>query len=134
MSVYEHLVKKLDILNKIYKNTETQLRFVRRHEMRGLQRLLRERAKYLHQLTMLNVTINACDDEPATEAISTLCQQIRMKEQEISACNTQTMQAAAEERDNLAASLRNVRQGRHLHDHYQSRGHYAGGSRFNKKI
>lgn len=134
MKIYEYLVNKLELLEKIKKNTALQLKFVRRHEMQGLHRLLRERAKYLHRLTMLNVALSACTDESPTEVADALQVQIRAREQEILLCNAQTEQAAKEERDNIAASLRNIRQYKYLRNGYKPQGGYAGGRRFNKKV
>lgn len=102
--------------------------------MRGLQRLLRERAKLLHQLTMLNAEISASPKEPATGEIEILRRQIRERERAILACNEATVQTARAERDNLAESLKKIRQYRHLREGYRFQGGYAGGARFNKKV
>ena len=134
MQQYDSLVNKLKLLLQIEKNTRTQLRFVRRHEMRGLQRLLRERAKLIHQLTMLNAEISAFPEEPATEEANILCRQIREREQAILVYNEATVQTAKAERDNLAESLKKIRQYRHLREGYRPKGGYAGGGCFNKKV
>ena len=134
MAQYTFLAKKLALLAEIEKNTRTQLRFVRRQEMRGLQRLLRERAKLLHQLTMLNAEIAASPAAPASEKLDMLRRQIREREQAILACNEATVQAAAAERDKLAESLKKIRQYRYLRTGYRPQGGYAGGGRFNQKV
>lgn len=134
MQVYNFLVQKMELLNKIAHNTETQLRFVRRQEMRGLQRLLRERAKYLHQLTMLNASMQICACETPTAVLETLQQQIVDKQQQILSCNAQTLQEAKTQRDVIAASLKSLRQRRHLDNSYQLRGYYAAGGCFRKQV
>ncbi len=50
----ERLARKAVLLEKIAANTATQGRFVRRREMRGLGRLLRERAALIGELAAVN--------------------------------------------------------------------------------
>lgn len=134
MTQYECLMKRLELLNKIRKNTATQLIFLARYEVRGLRRLLKERAKYLHALTMLNARMSTCSGEPDTEEICALRARIKTKEQEVLAYQEQTMQKAREERDKAADSLRRIRQYKHLRDGYKPQCGYNGGRRFNKKV
>lgn len=134
MTQYECLMKRLELLNKIRKNTATQLIFLARYETRGLRRLLKERAKYLHALTMLNARMSTWSGGPDTEEICVLRARIKAKEQEVLAYQEQTMQKAREERDKAADSLRRIRQYKHLRDGYKPQGGYTGGRRFNKKV
>lgn len=127
-----YLAEKLDVLQKIADNTERQLRFVHRREMVGLQRLLQERAKYLHHLTLLNDKLKHYPEEINHPLIRSLEQSIVAKKQEILRCNAETLQAAIAERDSIAASLQGIRQQRNLAKCYTGPW-MAAGRRFNQQ-
>nr|WP_092074031.1 hypothetical protein [Dendrosporobacter quercicolus]NSL47798.1 hypothetical protein [Dendrosporobacter quercicolus DSM 1736]SDM75757.1 hypothetical protein SAMN04488502_10742 [Dendrosporobacter quercicolus] len=131
MEQYQLLQGKLAILAKIAANTAIQLKFVRRQEIRGLQRLLRERTKLLHSLGMFDERLKG------SQALSPRClalkAQIDGRRQQIIGLNKQTIAAAVEERDKLAAALRGSKKHRTVIANYQYVSLPASGRRFNSK-
>lgn len=128
---YHLLENKLAVLDKIAKNAAIQLKFVRRQEIRGLERLLRERAQYLHSLTTYNARLKG------RQALSSRCvalaEQIDGKRQEIMELYKKAIQAATTERDKLAAALRRSKEQRKVTANYQHPFLPASGRCFNSK-
>ena len=128
---YHLLENKLAVLDKIAKNAAIQLKFVRRQEIRGLERLLRERAQYLHSLTTYNARLKG------SQALSPRCialaAQIDGKRQEIMELYKKAIQAAMTERDKLAAALRRSKEQRKVTANYQHSFLPASGRCFNSK-
>ncbi len=126
---YHRLQNKLALLDKIAVNTGIQFKFVLRLEIRGLQRLLRERTKLLHALTMLNESIR--ENKADSIRCRLLQKQIKARQQEITVLNEQAIQAAMLERDKLATALRSSRRQRQVTAQYQQS--WRAGRCYNRK-
>lgn len=128
---YHLLENKLAVLDKIAKNAAVQLKFVRCQEIRGLERLLRERAQYLHSLTTYNARLKG--SQALSSRCVTLAAQIDGKRQEIMELYKKAIQAATTERDKLAAALRRSKEQRKVTAKYQHPFLPASGRCFNSK-
>ncbi|EGO64735.1 hypothetical protein [Acetonema longum] len=128
------LLKKLELLEKILINTATQSRFVRRREMTGLRRLLRERAALLNELAALNHDLRGNNDREMPDEFKPVIRVIEVKQGEILALSDQAMQDAVNEHKRIMAELNNVRMMRRLKNGYdQPAGGIARVSRLNLK-
>ena len=133
-TVYEQMNRKLDILQKISTNTKIQIQFIHQRKMKGLLRLLRERARYLQELEALtkefgNASVLATGDEKINEIILL----IASKRQEIIKDNNHAIVAASAERDHIAADLQRVESVRKLKKVYDYQWTKFSGNRFNQK-
>jgi DNA mismatch repair ATPase MutS len=108
-SVYEQLTRKLDILQKISTNTKFQMQFIQQRKMKGLLRLLRERAQYLQEWeTIIKETDGAVSLAMADEKIKMLILLIEDKQQEIIEGNDAVIEAAQAEKNHIVANLRRI--------------------------
>ena len=108
-SVYEQLTRKLDILQKISTNTKFQMQFIQQRKMKGLLRLLRERAQYLQEWeTIVKETDGAVSLAMADEKMKRLILLIEDKQQEIIEGNDAVIEAAQAEKNLIAANLRRI--------------------------
>ncbi len=112
---------KLELLEQILENTDIQLRFVRRREMTGLRRLLRERDGYIRKLIDLNEKLKTNGKTIALTAAQALQAKIEDRQRAITAANATVMAAAVKERDNIAADLQRVNAQRELRTCYENR-------------
>jgi len=128
------LGRKMVILKKIAANTEIQLRFIPRRELRGLRRILRERDELLDKLADVNMELSY---SPGWETIPSLAakrQEIAMMQQAILTRSSQGVQQAVTERRRIAAELNSSRAARNIKRQYVN--HWAGmpqGGRINEK-
>lgn len=133
-NVYEQMNRKLDILQKISTNTKIQIQFIHQRKMKGLLRLLRERAQYLQELDALTKEFGsasgfATDDEEMKKIILL----IESKQQEIVRDNNIAIVAASAERDHIAVDLQRVESVRRLKKVYDYQWTKFSGNRFNQK-
>ena len=132
------LGRKLLLLDKISANTEVQSRFVRRREMRGLGRLLRERAALIEELAAVNREIEDQGLEGLkTAAAVAQAAAVAAKEREVLAACRRVLEEAVAERSQIAAELNSLRRRRQLQKQYDPP--WAGiaaaqGIRLNEKV
>ncbi|QDR79751.1 hypothetical protein [Sporomusa termitida] len=105
----ELLGRKLTIIRKLNTNTATQSRFVRRRELRGLNRLLRERAVLIDELVTVNAKLQGdkhCQYSAELQAMAAAIE----KEQKaaLTACDQVLREALVEHRQ-IAAELNNIK-------------------------
>jgi hypothetical protein len=132
-SVRSLLVKKMEILAAIAANTETQIRFVLKREMRGLRRLLNERELLIRGLAAVNADLEQAGQHLQAGLFQDLLQPIALKQLEIANQSAKALQAAVAERDKIAAELHSVRALKNLQNGYVRRWLPVRGNRFNEK-
>ncbi len=133
-TIYGQMARKLDILQKISTNTKIQKQFIQQRKMKGLLRLLRERAQYLQEWeTLMKETDGTASLATADEEMKKLTLLIESKQQEIIKDNNAAMDAARVERDHIAADLRRVDSQIRLRNSYEYQGIKFSGSRLNQK-
>jgi hypothetical protein len=130
---YERLKKKLDILQKISTNTKIQIRFIHQRKMKGLLRLLQERAQYLQALEVFNKEVDNTVNNGTTNEVEKLVLLINTKQQEIIKDNNEAVEAAKAERDNIVADLHRVNSEKNLRKSYDDQWISFTGNRLNQK-
>ncbi|HWR07942.1 hypothetical protein [Sporomusa sp.] len=129
-----YLTQKLEIIEKININTQTQCRFVHRREMRGLNRLLRERALLIDQLVTVNSKLVNERNWEQVDEIQTMVKVIEIKQKEVLDGCDQVLQEALAEHKKIAAELSNFKLMRQLKGRYvQQWTVMAAGQRFSAK-
>ncbi|HWR44473.1 hypothetical protein [Sporomusa sp.] len=128
------LARKLEIIQKINTNSETQSRFIRRREMRGLNRLLRERAKLIDELVTVSDKLKGDSSCKCLEELKVMANMIEIKQKEALNAFDQVLQEALFEHKRIAAELSNIKvlrqvKGRYVHQWTVM----AAGQRFNAK-
>lgn len=112
------LNQKMQILEAIAGNTETQYRFIQKRELKGLNRVLRERAALIEALAAINTKLANDQAWRRMPAFVSLNQAIAAKEQEtINRCS-QVMQEAIAEKARIADELRKSRMQRQVRTQY----------------
>jgi hypothetical protein len=119
--VINHLTHKLKILEEIQVNTEKQCRFVRKGEMRGLRRLLSERAVLISDLFRLNGELAGEHSRNYPPGSEKLLEDIAAKKLEILGSCDRVLQEALAAREQIGDQLRDVRRGRQLQHQYVNR-------------
>jgi hypothetical protein len=119
--IRECLVHELGILDKILANTATQSRFVQRREMRGLRRLLRERAALIEQLAAVDSKLNAHSGWKSSGLFTAEARSLAAKQREILTACEQVLQQALAERASIAAVLGGSRLARQAKNNYVNR-------------
>ncbi len=112
------LAKKLQILDKIAANTETQGRFIRARKMKGLKRVLRERAALIEGLRVVNEELAGNQGGKNQPGLTALLQDIADKQQTITDRSGQVLRQAVAERARIAAELKNSRAQRLVKNQY----------------
>lgn len=128
------LDKKNEILEKIAANTETQYRFIRKREMRGLQRVLREREALIKELLSINLALSQEKGwETRQEAVS-IMQGMKEKQQEILERSRQVIEEAIAERNYIGMELKSSRVRQQVKNQYMNPwAAVTPGRRFNEK-
>ena len=131
----ECLAQKLAILEKIAANTATQGKFVGRREMRGLRRLLGERAALIDALAAVDERLGGEDNRRLLAAAFTAeVRAIDAKHREVLAACGRVIEQACAERSRIAAEINNSRQVRQAKNQYVNRWQVAAwGNRLNVK-
>ncbi|HWQ62498.1 MAG TPA: hypothetical protein VN521_09320 [Negativicutes bacterium] len=131
----ECLARKLAILEKIAANTATQGKFVGRREMRGLRRLLAERAALIDELAAVDERLAGDDTRRLLDAsFAAELRAIDAKHREVLAACSQVITQACAERGRIAAELTSSRQVRQAKNRYVDRWQVmAWGNRLNVK-
>ncbi|MBU2702561.1 hypothetical protein Ga0466249_003695 [Sporomusaceae bacterium BoRhaA] len=101
-----YLARKMNILEQIAANTETQSRFIHKREMRGLGRVLGERENFLEELAMLNQQLTKDSTWKNIPMLAPMIQEITHKQQELLERSKQVLQEAVAERSLIAEELK----------------------------
>ena len=101
------LTRKMQILEKIEANTETQCRFIHKREMRGLGRVLGEREVLLEELATLNNELARNQTWKNLSALAPMIGAIAHKQQELLERSRQVLQEAVAEHELIATELKN---------------------------
>jgi len=112
------LTRKMEILEKIAKNTSMQHRLVRKQDMRGLKRLLIERGRMIDELAAVNLELGKDEIGENWIDLQGLMAAILAKQSEIMSLNDEVLQAAMEEKAQIAAELNNSRVMREAKSNY----------------
>jgi hypothetical protein len=101
-----YLTQKMQILEKVAANTETQSRFIHKREMRGLGRVLGEREKLLEELATLNKKLASDPTWKKMSLLAPMVRDITHKQQELLERSRQVLQEAMTELALIAAELK----------------------------
>jgi len=133
-AMYDQMSRKLDILQKIDTNTKIQIQFIHQRKMKGLLRLLEERAQYLQELEALGKesdgTVSLITTNEEMKKIALL---IEAKQQEIIKDNNAALEDARAEQDYIAADLRRIDSKIKLQNYYDNQWVKFSGNGFNQK-
>ncbi len=99
----------MDILSTIEANTETLSRFVRKRAITGLNRVLRERAVLIDELTVLNGQLISETSWKRQPELMVLWQAIGLKQQEILRQSGLVVRQAMAEKADIADEIRQIR-------------------------
>lgn len=129
----EYLVKNIEILEKIAVNTNTQLRFIQRQEMRGLRRIIQERECLIVELTSITEILSNQTGWKNKPQFQLLLQAVSDKQKQILNLSRNGLEAAMAERNKLKAKLRQFRVMRNVQNRYVNVWIPPFGSRINAK-
>ncbi|MEN6565544.1 MAG: hypothetical protein ABFC57_04525 [Veillonellales bacterium] len=113
-----YLTQKMEIINKLSANTETQCRFIHKREMKGLGRVLREREVLLNELAMLNKELASDQTWEYVSAAASMIRNITDKQQELLERSKQVLQEAVAEHALIATELKSSKIRRHVKNEY----------------
>ncbi|QJW45451.1 hypothetical protein HA075_06255 [bacterium BFN5] len=114
----EYLVKNIEILEKIAVNTNTQLRFIQRQEMRGLRRIIQERECLIGELTIVAEILSNQTEWKNKPRFQALLQAVSDKQKQILKLSRDGIEAAMIERNNLKSKLQRFRVMRNVQNRY----------------
>ena len=131
--LYHQLMKKLELLEKISVNTKVQLRFISQRKLKGLLRLLNERAQYFTELTAINQKLQCVKNDGAVTAEKIVAVKLKIKatEQEIVRMHQQEMKDARITRQHIMNDLQRVRAGKNIRNSYDMQWMPAAGNKLN---
>lgn len=129
----EYLVKNIEILEKIAVNTNTQLRFIQRQEMRGLRRIIQERECLIVELTSITEILSNQTGWKNKPQFQLLLQAVSDKQKQILNLSRNGLEEAMAERNKLKAKLRQFRVMRNVQNRYVNVWIPPFGSRINAK-
>lgn len=112
------MTQKIEVIEKLIKNHEFQLRFIRRREMRGMKRLLRERAELIENFITVDKQLRSHGSLEQVAVYADLMQEIETKQLIMLDLGKQAVQAAIAEQHNIAEELRNVKTNHQLANYY----------------
>ena len=123
------LQQKLALLESVSDNTKIMIRFAEKRNLKGLNRLSRERGAILEKLVALNasLTMQKTDRQEPVQ----LLQQIKETEREIVADNEKLMDAAYAARKAVCDDMRRLQQQRTVWTMYDLQGIKMAGRRIN---
>lgn len=99
------LTKKLEILEKIRANTESQSRLVSKLRMTGLRRLLRERAALIDELAAVDSRLESEPDWQGGGLFPAEARAMAVKQKEVLAVCDAVMRQAMAEQERIKAEL-----------------------------
>ena len=115
----DFLEQKIEILEHIEVNSKWQERFLREANIKGLRRLMSQRAAWLGQLEEVNKNLaDAIQRENLTVSALPQFEALRLKQKAVLESSAQAIQAAELERNRLFAELGLIRKQKHLRDQY----------------
>ncbi|CUH95359.1 hypothetical protein P22_1429 [Propionispora sp. 2/2-37] len=103
--VKNYLAAKLEILGEIHANTEAQGRFVRKRQLTGLNRLLRERAVLIEKLAAVDRLLNADNNWRDEGRLAAEIRTVEEKQREILAVCQAVMRQTMTERERVGEEL-----------------------------
>jgi len=116
--VSDCLHKKMQILETIADNTETQFYFIRKREMIGLKRVLRERDALIKELITINEEFARDQNWTGVPGLTAMIQDIAHKQQQVMDRSRQVLQEAIAEQARIAAELRKSKVQRQIKNQY----------------
>lgn len=132
--IQDRLLLKLEILEKIGANTDTQSRFIRKRELRGLRRLLRERAALISELEAVSRELESVGGWEGSEGLQAMARTIAAKQREIMDRANAVLREAVTERERIGSELKNIRiRRRAAREYAPPRMPVPWGGRFNAK-
>lgn len=119
--VYDCVQRKLQVLDKIAANTSTQIRFARKLQLKGLGRMLKERADLIDELATVNKQLAIASCGVTSSELQDLLAAIVKKQSEIIVAGNQALQTAVGEQKGIKDKLCRIRAGRRLQSQYLQR-------------
>lgn len=119
--VRKYLGQKEAILDKIDANTIIQGRLVLKREMRGLRRLLRERAALIDDFALVNNRLKSDKQWLKSGLFAEEIRQLEEKERHVLNSCDQVLKQAMAERTRIAAEINNSRVMQRVKHHYINR-------------
>ncbi|MDR7868243.1 MAG: hypothetical protein RIN56_15710 [Sporomusaceae bacterium] len=113
-----YLETKAALLERIGANTEKQRLVVAKREMRGLRRLLRERAALIDELATVNRLLADDGLRPLRGSLAARFRAIEARQKELLGACDQVLQQALAERARIAAEINNSRLTRQVKNRY----------------
>lgn len=113
-----YLNQTMEILEVIEANTETIARLIQKRAMVGLNRVLRERAVLIDELTVQNSKLADLAVLKNRPSLLTLRQAVMLKQQQVILRSGQVVQQAIAEKARIAAELRKSRMQRQVRTQY----------------
>lgn len=113
-----YLNQKNDLLGEMKANTETQLRFIARQDIRGLRRLIQERQQLIDAFATLCLQVRQYGDWNSNREIQPLLLTIEERQRDVMELSQRVKQLLENERDTIRDRLRQVRQRRVAHNYY----------------
>jgi hypothetical protein len=130
--LHKKLIQKLEICEKIRLNTKLQIEFIRQRKIKGLLRLLNERAGYLKEVDVISQSLRGVDLSGNT-GLQSVKKQLEDKCREIMKDNDTALEAAKSEQASIAADLRRVNARRQLQNKYDYQWIQFSGHRLSRK-
>ncbi len=128
------LTKKLQLIQDICANNESQQRLLKKRNLRALRRLLRERDALITELNTIDSQLNIASpnwqQQLTWQSIAQTINQLQVDM--LNSCRQVLCQAAAERR-NIAAELKNIKNAQQLKNHYAPQWQKIAGRRLSVK-
>ncbi len=128
------LEEQVELLERIRANTETQRYFIRRRELRGLGRMLQERAALINELGAVRQALEAFADWRSDPGLEPLLTTIELKRDETFRLINCVYREALAEKERIGAEVKKLRLKRQLKNQYVLKWTMLSwGNRFNEK-
>lgn len=116
--VKKNLIRKMELLEKIAANTETQYRFIHKREMRGLCRILNERELLIKEFAVINRELSNDQQWKNEPSLLLQLQAIEAKQQQILSRSKQVLQEAQTELAAISLELKDSKMRRQIENQY----------------
>lgn len=128
---YDCIVKMNQIIDRLAANTETQLRFFQRLQIKGLKRIFQERELLINELATVKNQLALLNSTDLTEEMMVMLRSNQEKQQRIIEASRQALQAAVNEQAKTKESLQRLRTKRIMQKRYSNTFLYQQGTRIN---
>jgi hypothetical protein len=117
-TIQDCLESKLQILEQIKANFDTQIRFIGKRKIKGLDRLTRELQDLINNLAGIDAQLGKDREWLSNPELQAMIQTIEAKQREILELGAESLQNAGLERIKIADELQQTRQFKKAHHQY----------------